>query len=333
MKLNTAKLLKEIEKAAQGSSFGSASDHPILPFIWEFDQKGILTPDKLLISEGFLRKENIDDIFPQNLKSKRIDLIEAIQGDDQLRQETFDFLSSSNISVDDVNVNNIYPQKLRYLFLDKKSLIEKMHKNDQRQKELLDFLSSNCKLVEAYKATKCDTDDYPGNEFESFPLIVAEFSVNQWIGFVPKIDVDSSAYRAEKIRDDAICFSKQKGETDESLDFFLNEVVERLSSMKFITRQYYEPDHEVDTYILETAKNKETLLSRLMYSNGFINICRFEDFSNEFENLKPLDELLRSNLTDLREYVVGCMSIFYLYDVGQTINGDWVGVRTAAVWT
>ena len=113
----------------------------------------------------------------------------------------------------------------------------------------------------------------------------------------------------------------------------MNEIKERLSNIKFITRQYYEPDYEVDTYILETAKNKEILLSRLLYLNGFINTCHFEDFSNEFENLKPLNEILRSNLTDLREYVIGCMSIFYLYDVGQTIDGDWVGVRTTAVWT
>ena len=198
MKPNTAKLLKEIAKAVKGSFFGSETDHPILPFLWEVDQKGILTPDKLLISEGFLRKENIDDIFPQNLKSNRIDLIEAIQEDDQLQQKIFDFWSSINMSIDDVNVNNIYPPKLRYLLLDKESLIEKMYKDDQRQKELLDFLSSNCKLVEVYRVTKCDVDDYPDNEFESFPLIIAEIPVNKWIGIVPKVDVDSSAYRAEK---------------------------------------------------------------------------------------------------------------------------------------
>jgi Nuclease A inhibitor-like protein len=52
-----------------------------------------------------------------------------------------------------------------------------------------------------------------------------------------------------------------------------------------------------------------------------------------YTSLEPLDRLLVSNLSNLREYVVGCESVFYLYDVGQNSDGDWVGVSTIATWT
>jgi hypothetical protein len=97
---------------------------------------------------------------------------------------------------------------------------------------------------------------------------------------------------------------------------------------------------------MSASANKEFVLNSLLEAVGFVNTFAFQEFSKEAENyegypdemedytrLKPIDEFLVNNLSNLREYVVGCMSVFYLYDVGQTSDGDWIGVRTVAIWT
>jgi hypothetical protein len=97
---------------------------------------------------------------------------------------------------------------------------------------------------------------------------------------------------------------------------------------------------------MRIATNQAALVDSLVDATGFSRVREFNQFGKEAELyndhpeagkrymvLKPLDELLVKNLSSLREYVVGCMSVFYLYSFGETSEGDWVGVRTTAIWT
>jgi hypothetical protein len=124
------------------------------------------------------------------------------------------------------------------------------------------------------------------------------------------------------------------------------EIKEKLLGVKVLTRQYYEPNHPVENFVMSASARKECVLTSLLEAVGFVRTCPFQEFSKEAENykdypneashyikLKPIDDFLGNNLSNLREYVVGCMSVYYLYDVGQTSDGDWVGVRTVAIWT
>jgi hypothetical protein len=124
------------------------------------------------------------------------------------------------------------------------------------------------------------------------------------------------------------------------------EIKEKLLGMKLFTRQYGKPHEPVENFVMSASANKEFVLNSLLEAVGFVNTFAFQEFSKEAENyegypdemedytrLKPIDEFLVNNLSNLREYVVGCMSVFYLYDVGQTSDGDWIGVRTVAIWT
>jgi hypothetical protein len=138
----------------------------------------------------------------------------------------------------------------------------------------------------------------------------------------------------------------KKQQFNEKTYLVATEIKEMLLGMKLFARQYYEPHEPVDKFVMSASAKKESVLTSLLESVGFVRTCSFQDFSKEAEGyeghpneaesytrLKPIDRFLSNNLSNLREFVVGCISVYYLYDVGQTSDGDWVGVRTVAIWT
>jgi hypothetical protein len=109
--------------------------------------------------------------------------------------------------------------------------------------------------------------------------------------------------------------------------------------------EYYEKNQEKQGFALEIADTRAVMINKLLDSVGFVKTCAFKGFSENveenadpesreyFKQFKPLDQLLRSSLRNLREYVIGGMAVYYLYDIGQTPSKDWVGVWTIAIWT
>lgn len=378
MNANTTRLLESLRQTTDGLLYQSEAEYPIEPFVWDIANKGALTPEKLLASEGFLRQVEVSEFFPQNLKFHGETLSAAMQAE------------------------------------------------DQKQQELIDFLRSRCKTVEVYLAQKNDAPDAPFQEFEAFPLILAETQTGEWVGIAPEVDAgfqrrmraeslisDHDPYLEKKfwqtardidpslaqqkadfyVRFDLHSFLeksseielfqtptgsfsvrdfliKQEGST-RLVEMFANrnvqigsatlalasEIKEILVNMKLFATAYYGKHQEITTFVLRMATSKVSVLSDLLYATGFCGLYQFVKFSDEaepceadfsdeaesceddldeqrrYERLKSLDRLLLSNLSNLQEYIVGCKSVFYLYSVGQTVDGDWVGVLTTAVWT
>lgn len=54
MKPNNAQLVHQLTEVTRNLRFSSESDDRFEPFIWEIDEQGTLTLEKLLQSEGFL---------------------------------------------------------------------------------------------------------------------------------------------------------------------------------------------------------------------------------------------------------------------------------------
>jgi hypothetical protein len=65
---NTARLFEELQQISEGLFYSTEGEYAIEPFVWEVSQQGDLTSDKLLQSEGYLQRVEIDDVFPQNLR-------------------------------------------------------------------------------------------------------------------------------------------------------------------------------------------------------------------------------------------------------------------------
>jgi Nuclease A inhibitor-like protein len=118
-----------------------------------------------------------------------------------------------------------------------------------------------------------------------------------------------------------------------------------LDSVAFIGRQCYDVYDEEHQYACEFAETEDAVINRLLHLSNFLNTWEFEGMAlgdtglEGLSNLKEegkfdtIDRLLRSHLKNLRVYIVGSISIFDIYAVGQAQSGDWLGVSTTAIWT
>ncbi|MEM9534449.1 MAG: nuclease A inhibitor family protein [Cyanobacteria bacterium P01_A01_bin.3] len=140
-------------------------------------------------------------------------------------------------------------------------------------------------------------------------------------------------------------FASRFKSLDPSTLSFASEIVGALAGTKFFVRSLYEPHQEVDRFVMWAGRNREETLEKLLEAVGFFTVYEFEDFSEDEErdiglmdienytSVKPLDEFLRSNLTDLHEYMIGTQGQYYMYVLGRANQDSWIGVQTAAVWT
>lgn len=89
--------------------------------------------------------------------------------------------------------------------------------------------------------------------------------------------------------------------------------------------------------IVEVASFKDELLYRLLGTVEFFRAYTFDEYSSgeyqDCEKFHCLDEILKSNLTSLRDYIIGLNAKFFIYSIGRTMEGDWLGVSTSATWT
>ena len=94
-------------------------------------------------------------------------------------------------------------------------------------------------------------------------------------------------------------------------------------------------------FYLTSGSSKEQTIYQLVDEINFVITSKFAPFGSVaesedpqfFHSIQPLDQLLELNLTNLREYVIGSYCTYYLYTIGNTHSGDWVGVSNVAVWS
>lgn len=86
-------------------------------------------------------------------------------------------------------------------------------------------------------------------------------------------------------------------------------------------------------YLLAIAllKNELKHYPAPLPQNNVIGSCLCD--TNELNYCISLTLRMAENLTRIRRYEGGCMSISYLYNVGQNAASDWVGVTTVGIWT
>lgn len=366
MKVTTGRLLRELRGVVEDLVYSSESEYPIEPFVWEIAESGELTLDKLLQSEGFLRQVEIDDVFPQHLKFPRENHPEELQAEDHKQQELIDFLRSrcksvqvylarKNDGCDDPETEfESFPLILAETKTGEWVGIAPEVDTDFETRMNAERLLADydpCLEKRFWESAFSYQEHMPSQNRADFYVRFDLKSLLKSLDVPLHPDLTRSTTvsdflvqrnEAEKLLEMAAHQNEQISESTLSL---AAEIKELLVGMKLLIREYYEQYWDVERFIMKTDITKELALSHLLNATGFSRICQFIEFSKEAElydddpederytSLKPLDELFAYNLSDLREYVVGCMSIFYLYSVGRTLHGDWVGIRTVAVWT
>jgi Nuclease A inhibitor-like protein len=210
--------------------------------------------------------------------------------------------------------------------------------------QVIDLVESEAGKLEIYQIKINDES----GEYEAFYIFLIQSCDGNWLGFSAKVDAEPSSRRSEKLSlefDDVI---------GESIINFQAKLEPLLVNLKFVVLEYYEPNQIKEDWVLEIGKIKSEVFTKLLDSLGFLKICNFKTFSSyldfdekdyadnpEFlaeikqihQQYQSLDSLLESKLMNLREYVLGGMAVYYLYNIGETQDGDFVGVSTTAIWT
>jgi hypothetical protein len=182
-----------------------------------------------------------------------------------------------------------------------------------------------------------------------FPLLLGQTQAGDWVGLCPKFKADVTA-SDDRIRPTADRLTLKGGEP------ITMQTLKLLSQLKAsipegaLMLQAYNSCEWVAECFWQAAATPDALITDLLASTGFLKIFPFQGFSNcltdgyrpeqltldekaFYGQFTPLDRLLQSNLTNLREYIIGGYTNFHLYVIGQTAEGDWAGISTQAVWT
>ena len=98
-------------------------------------------------------------------------------------------------------------------------------------------------------------------------------------------------------------------------------------------------EYELECFVWEIAEQRSDMIQNLLDTTKILTIDELEDWffdryegDEDYEQGKTLATLVKSNLTNLRVYRLNPTEID-VYVVGQTENGDWIGIHTQAVET
>lgn len=300
MKPNTVELLAQLQQATEGLFYDSENDFPFKTFAIEVNPN----TDK---NEEFQL-----EVF--------LEFVEVLQPASFI--ELLEYVSEKNNYVAYKNNSIISLEKYTH-FEDATDIARKMGQDYQILISLLQFKLLNIKVFSVGRAPIADEDWLEEEDTEIFYMIVGETIDGNWLGLVPNIETQFSSNNSNiKPSQNSLAVSKA---TLELKSQFKSATVGLVFPYETFSGSHVEI---VDNFLFKTAKSKDALIQKLLTATGFVTVSDFQGFGCEY-----LDRLLRSHLTNLRKYVVGGYSCFHIYTVGQTQDGEWIGVSTQAVLT
>jgi Nuclease A inhibitor-like protein len=319
MQDDTTQLLASINSNIQGLLFRTEADYVLKPFVWDVSTRGAFSINSLLKSTG-----NLVAIEPDDFLSYR----EYLEG--------FELWGE------------MCKPEARQTVRSEATVME------QRFHTLLQILQAHTNGLQVYRVVKYDEGEYSNNYsndrrsskyvFESFKILVAKVNEGCWIGISP-----IRSYIEFPTRPTPEKFLAQRIDPTQAETLELQAKLQPiLDSVTFIGRECYDVFDKEHQYACEFAATEDAVIDRLLHLSHFLNTWEFEGMSlgneglegvddpddpNDEGKFEAIDRLLRSKLKGLRVHIVGTISMFDIYAVGQIKNGDWLGVSTTAVWT
>lgn len=302
MKSSNANLLAQLEEVTPGIClYYSDAEFGFTPVIWEVDQQGELTIENLL--------RTVTPAVPEYQLGGSI--IQSANLDDYLR---------------------MIHREARKHDPDIATEIEREYQS------LIKLLQSSLTLLEVAVVRELNAPD------RTFRIIFGCTKSGEWIGISPNLyaEFQEMAPHGEYMNGQPLLpvYSPQTEFTAELLQR-LEPLVENL--------RFYETqpltavaDDKNQGLIVRVGANRELMVNSLLDAMGYARTFPYrpfyldaqEDNDEEFANeLKPLDLLLQSRLSNLRMYLFGLVCTYHIYVLGQTSDGDWAGVATIGVWS
>ncbi len=313
MQDDTTQLLASINSSVQGLLFRTEADYVLKPFVWDVNTRGAFSINQLLRDAGNLVAVELDDFLSYREYLEGLELWGEPEARETVRSEA--------------------------------AVME------QRFHTLIQILQAHTSDLQVYRVVKYDEGEYNDNYsndrrsskyvFESFKILVAQVNEDCWIGISPIRSYIEFPTRPTPEKFLARRIEPSQAEAQE-LEAKLKPM---LANITFIGRQCYDHFDDEHQSACEFAATEDAVIDRLLHLSNFLTTWEFEGMSLGDEGLEgvgdpedegkfeAIDQLLRSNLKGLRVHIVGTISMFDIYAVGQINNDDWLGVSTTAVWT
>ena len=312
LKPNNTRLFQKLEAATVDLLFYSEDEHPFETFIWEIDKQGSFNLTDFLLDTGFVKPITEEDFF--------------------------NLIKPADISFEDDTIAEIESEKART------EQIEAFQQIQGYQTRILSLLKSQSETVEIFRFEIWE--QYDPIVYEAFDFVVAKLNNTNWLGFTPLIDGMSSYLKNGDfpwIPGEIIPLSEPQNIQPKTLEL-RQQVREILDNNQFPIIQYYGKGTTKE-FIVEVAESKNSLITRLLHNSGSAKATSWEKFGNYHSDCtdkaeekrlvryQNLDRLLESNLKNIKEYVMGSMADYYIYVIGETQTGDYLGVSTIVVHT
>jgi hypothetical protein len=343
MQDDTEQLQASIESSIQGLLFRTEGDYAIKSLVWNVREQGEFNISRLLKST-----KNLDAIELDDFLSWRERLEDCERWEEFLKRNP-EYLTHEQTRCTSMplpmRVRAAQKRAEEYRMVQSKAAIMK-----QRYCSLLEVLQAHATNLQVYRVVKYDDSDDDSNYsndrrsskqvFESFKILVGKVREDCWIGISP-----ISSHIEFPTRPTPVRFLTERTKSRETGIHELQAKLKPiLDSITFVRSQCFGCYEEENQYACEFAETEDAAINRVLHLSNFLSTWEFEGLGLEGEGLgdsdcqeerkfDAIDQLLRSNLKELRVHVVGTISIFDIYTIGQAKNGDWAGVSTTAVWT
>jgi len=196
----------------------------------------------------------------------------------------------------------------------------------ERCHDLRTALQSRFTYLTVYQVVTTEPGFRGDAVLDSFHILLGQTTSGEWMGIAPRIG------GAERWREETERMAIASGPplSRDLLPLFqtLDPI---LTGLEFSTTDYTQTFRE---FVFISRETPDRTLYELLDAIDFVVTATFEPFAlhDDDPDCEAIDQLLQNNLSDLREYVIGSDSLFHVYTVGRTQEGDWAGVKAIAVW-
>lgn len=294
MNLSKHELTAKLVQTIQGLNFMSETDAPFKPFYWQPANSEDLTIENLLKTINFLSLVEVSEFL--------------------------------GFVADEANYS---PQQ--------RNFPKVAQETASKCQEMLKLLHTHLVDIQIYQISP--TSQHPFQEL--FHIIIGCTDNGDWLGIAPTLSTNPNDRRSEQLEERDLPSPQE--ETLNLKQKLTEELAEILATIEWPTTYKVLSSNQKPKFIIESTSTRDLIIDKLLDSLAFVKTCQFSGFSeatyyenkaeNEERKLEDLEQLLKTELTDLREYVIGNTGEFHLYNIGQTKDGNWAGVSTSVIWT
>jgi hypothetical protein len=265
-------------------------------FVWKTEIQGKFNLWNLMISEGFVNLTDVELVF------KHWQKIEEWGTPTDQTKNDYEYAPLRS-ERDDKDWNQEIATERKNFY-----------------QQIQQFITTQLQNIQAYKlcVPKCNSNTFEWEhpDFSIF-IVVGETQDNQWLCLAPTVPDQVSYHKRKRDRNETKTVTK------------LQEILDKITPITIFGYYYggynYTYQHQIVSGIAQTKAEaiEITLKSAEMVSQK----KKIDEYTNDGYNSQKLSQFMNQCLRDRTEYNISFWDIGYIYKIGQTPSGDWIGVR------